>query len=61
MPGDFQPHPRMLGEGDGNLTAGPLKGVKVPLGQLKDDYYRAMGWNLDRPATWRARAPRRSA
>jgi aldehyde:ferredoxin oxidoreductase len=44
-PSDFQPHPRMLGEGDGNLTSGPLKGVTVPLGELKDDYYRAMGWN----------------
>ena len=45
QPGDFQPHPRMLGEGDGNLTAGPLKGVKVPLQALKNDYYAAMHWN----------------
>ncbi|MEW6270442.1 MAG: aldehyde ferredoxin oxidoreductase family protein [Thermodesulfobacteriota bacterium] len=44
-PGDFQPHPRMLGEGDGNLQKGPLKGVTVPLARLKDDYYRAMGWD----------------
>src|SRR5690606_5222787 len=44
-PSDFQPHPRMLGEGDGNLQKGPLKGIKVPLIQLKEDYYRAMGWN----------------
>jgi hypothetical protein len=35
----------MLGEGDGNLPAGPLKGVKVPLLELKADYYRAMHWN----------------
>jgi aldehyde:ferredoxin oxidoreductase len=41
----WQPHPRMLGEGDGNLTAGPLKGVKVPLVQLRSDYYKAMHWD----------------
>ena len=44
-PSDFQPHPRMLGEGDGLLQTGPLKGIKVPLAQLKEDYYRAMHWN----------------
>ncbi|MCK6548546.1 aldehyde ferredoxin oxidoreductase family protein [Myxococcota bacterium] len=44
-PADFAPHPRMLGEGDGNLPAGPLKGVRVPLPVLKDDYYRAMKWD----------------
>ncbi|MFN8542774.1 MAG: aldehyde ferredoxin oxidoreductase family protein [Candidatus Binatia bacterium] len=44
-PGDVQPHPRMLGEGDGNLTAGPLRGVTVPLIELRNDYYRAMHWN----------------
>lgn len=55
-PADFQPHPRMLGEGDGNLKAGPLKGVKVPLGQLKDDYYRAMEWDLETGNVSRARA-----
>lgn len=44
-PRDFKAHPRMLGEGDGNLSSGPLKGVTVPLAQLKDDYYRAMAWN----------------
>ncbi len=44
-PADFRPHPRMLGEGDGNLQKGPLKGIKVPLQQLKEDYYRAMGWD----------------
>ena len=44
-PGDFAPHPRMLGEGDGNLRSGPLKGIKVPLVELKTDYYRAMHWN----------------
>lgn len=44
-PADFAPHPRMLGEGDGLLPAGPLKGVRVPLPVLKDDYYAAMQWN----------------
>ncbi len=44
-PADFAPHARMLGEGDGNLTAGPLKGIRVPLPMLKDDYYSAMRWN----------------
>jgi hypothetical protein len=44
-PADFAPHPRMLGEGDGNLQSGPLKGIKVPLETLKTDYYRAMHWN----------------
>jgi aldehyde:ferredoxin oxidoreductase len=45
LPADFAPHRRMLGEGDGNLTAGPLRGVRVPLPVLKDDYYGAMHWN----------------
>ena len=44
-PADFKPHPRMLGEGDGNLPAGPLKGVRVALPMLRDDYYNAMQWN----------------
>lgn len=55
-PADFQPHPRMLGEGDGNLQNGPLKGVTVPLPQLKDDYYRAMHWNPQTGHLARARA-----
>ncbi|MEJ7602906.1 MAG: aldehyde ferredoxin oxidoreductase C-terminal domain-containing protein, partial [Kofleriaceae bacterium] len=45
VPADFAPHPRMLGEGDGNLSAGPLKGVRVPLPMLRDDYYDHMHWN----------------
>jgi aldehyde:ferredoxin oxidoreductase len=45
LPADFAPHPRMMGEGDGNLDAGPLKGVRVPLPVLRDDYYTAMSWN----------------
>jgi aldehyde:ferredoxin oxidoreductase len=44
-PADFTPHPRMLGEGDGNLAAGPLRGVRVPLPVLRDDYYKSMQWN----------------
>jgi hypothetical protein len=35
----------MMGEGDGNLDAGPLKGIRVPLPMLKDDYYSSMQWN----------------
>jgi aldehyde:ferredoxin oxidoreductase len=55
-PADFAPHPRMLGEGDGNLTAGPLKGVRVPLPMLKDDYYSAMQWNRTTGHLAKARA-----
>ena len=45
LPADFAPHPRMMGEGDGLLKEGPLKGVKVPLKALKGDYYAAMRWD----------------
>jgi aldehyde:ferredoxin oxidoreductase len=55
-PGDFKPHPRMLGQGDGNLQSGPLKGVTVPLQSLKDDYYRAMGWDTETGNLSKARA-----
>jgi aldehyde:ferredoxin oxidoreductase len=55
-PGDFRPHPRMLGEGDGQLAAGPLKGVRVPLKVLKDDYYTAMHWNPTTGHVSKARA-----
>ncbi|MEM9490755.1 MAG: aldehyde ferredoxin oxidoreductase C-terminal domain-containing protein, partial [Myxococcota bacterium] len=48
VPDDFKPHPRMLGEGDGNLSAGPLRGVQSPVVQLRADYFKAMGWD---PAT----------
>ena len=44
-PDKFAPHPRMLGEGDGLLTAGPLKGIRVPLPVLRDDYYQSMQWD----------------
>src|SRR3569623_1880818 len=55
-PADFKPHPRMLGEGDDNLGAGPLKGVRVPLPMLRDDYYTAMHWNRDSGMISKARA-----
>ncbi len=45
VPADFAPHPRMLGQGDGLLDAGPLKGVTVPLLELRNDYYEAMSWD----------------
>jgi aldehyde:ferredoxin oxidoreductase len=44
-PADFAPHPRMMGQGDGLLTEGPLRGVTVPLEELRRDYYTAMHWN----------------
>jgi aldehyde:ferredoxin oxidoreductase len=44
-PSDFNIPTRMLGEGDGNLEAGPLRGVRVPLPMLRDDYFAAMQWN----------------
>ncbi len=55
-PADFAPHPRMLGEGDGNLPAGPLKGIQVPLLKLRDDYYDAMHWDPKSGALARGRA-----
>lgn len=55
-PADFAPHPRMLGEGDGNLPAGPLKGVRVPLPVLRDDYHDAMRWGRASGKLSRARA-----
>src|SRR5262249_10393941 len=55
-PADFQPHPRMLGEGDGNLQSGPLRGIPVPLPQLKNDSSRAMHWNTETGHLARARA-----
>jgi hypothetical protein len=40
-----KPHPRMLGQGDGLLDDGPLRGITVPLEQLRRDYYVAMRWD----------------
>jgi aldehyde:ferredoxin oxidoreductase len=45
VPADFKPHDRMLGKGDGLLTEGPLRGITVPLEELRRDYYVAMQWN----------------
>jgi aldehyde:ferredoxin oxidoreductase len=55
-PESFAPHPRMLGEGDGNLEAGPLKGIEVPLLELRRDYYQAMSWDPETGHLARARA-----
>ena len=55
-PGDFQAHPRMMGEGDGLLESGPLRGVKVPLPVLRDDYFAHMHWNPSTGKLARARA-----
>jgi len=55
-PRDFAPHPRMLGQGDGLLDDGPLRGVTVPLDQLKRDYYAAMHWNPETGNLERQRA-----
>ncbi len=38
--------------------SGPLAGITVPLQALKDDYYRAMGWNPETGALARSRARR---
>lgn len=55
-PGDFQPHARMLGEGDGKLSEGPLAGVTVPLLALRRDYFDAMRWDPDSGHLSRERA-----
>ena len=57
-PADFKPHARMMGQGDGNLPEGPLKGIEVPLEQLKNDYFAAMGWD---PQTGRLNEDRAQA
>ncbi len=44
-PADFKLPPRAAGEGDGLLTAGPLKGITVPIEKLRRDYFTAMHWN----------------
>jgi aldehyde:ferredoxin oxidoreductase len=57
-PVDFKPPPRMFGEGDGLLKAGPLRGIVVPIDQLRRDYYSAMGWNAKTGRLSRERAER---
>ncbi len=56
LPSHFQPHPRMMGEGDGLLRSGPLKGVRVPLPALRDDYFHHMHWNPETGRLARRRA-----
>jgi aldehyde:ferredoxin oxidoreductase len=55
-PKDFAPPKRMVGEGDGRLEAGPLRGIVVPIERLRGDYYAAMGWNFDTGKLARSRA-----
>ena len=55
-PADFKPHPRMLGQGDGLLQSGPLKGEQPPLLELRSDYYSAMGWDPETGALSKQRA-----
>lgn len=55
-PAAFVAHPRLMGEGDGNLPAGPLKGVRVALPVLRDDYHAHMRWDLRTGRLARARA-----
>lgn len=44
-PADVTIHRRLLGEGDGHLTKGPLRGVRVPLPVLREDYFASMKWD----------------
>lgn len=55
-PGDFKPHPRMIGEGDGLLTEGPLRGVVVPMEDMRKEYYAAMHWDWETGDLSRAHA-----
>ncbi len=55
-PDDFKPHPRMMGQGDGNLPSGPLRGVQVPLHDLRKDYFGAMSWDPESGHLSQARA-----
>jgi aldehyde:ferredoxin oxidoreductase len=56
LPADFKAHPRMLGQGDGLLASGPLRGVTVPLEELKRDLYTAMHWNPETGRLSKSRA-----
>lgn len=57
-PADFVIPKRLLGEGDGLLPDGPLKGVTVPLHDLRRDYYEAMGWDPETGHLAKERAER---
>lgn len=56
VPADFAPPPRMFGQGDGKLDAGPLRDVVVPIDQLRKDYWGAMSWSPTTGRLSRARA-----
>lgn len=55
-PDDFAPHPRMLGEGDGLLKEGPLRGESPDLIQLRADYHQAMHWDPETGLLAKSRA-----
>jgi aldehyde:ferredoxin oxidoreductase len=55
-PADFPIHPRMTGEGDGRLDAGPLRGITVPIDALRRDYFAAMAWSPETGKLSAARA-----
>ena len=55
-PADFKLPPRAAGEGDGLLQAGPLKGVTVPIEELRRDYFLAMNWSPETGRVSRAHA-----
>ena len=57
-PADLVGSPRMFGEGDGLLDAGPNKGIVVPIARLRRDYQEAMGWNQETGKLARSRAER---
>jgi aldehyde:ferredoxin oxidoreductase len=57
-PADLVGSPRMFGEGDGLLDAGPNKGIVVPIARLRRDYREAMGWNQETGKLARSRAER---
>jgi aldehyde:ferredoxin oxidoreductase len=57
-PADFAPPPRLVGEGDGKLNAGPLRGIVVPIDRLRRDYFGAMDWNPETGRVSRQRAER---
>ena len=56
VPADFVPHRRLLGEGDGLLAVGPLRGVQPPLLELRRDFETAMHWDPKTGRLSRARA-----
>jgi len=55
-PKDFVAPPRMFGEGDGRLSAGPLRDITVPIEALRKDYHRAQHIDPETGMVARARA-----